>query len=588
MPHKTVNEVSAELEAFKNQSEASSVALEKAMQGLQQSMEKLAGTFDTVQRATEDRIGRIEQRVDQAFEQMTETSQSVDKNCKKIGEVLRYMQQLPPPSPAPAPSNLGRQDAANGIGKEAANQNQEEDGQDQKNPPPVMGSVMDLVDQRNEEFDAWWQKQDDRRRSRGVPDDVNRTCKIVATLPKFTGKGSWEGFYNTFLKIVSKCNVEEAEKLEMLQICLLDHASRFESSLPKAVRSDYGMFIERLQARYGEDQDETTARISLHAAKQFSTETEDEFAERLERLAEIAYQDGDQHTKDGIIVHQFIRGCINQKAAFVVSTQKPPNKNLAQVLSSYKAAVSRQTAIFGATESTARRMKTEEFEVRRGSYGEDRGRRFGRDDRSFRSRGYSRDDSRGDYRSSWRRDSRYDRSRDRYGSSERGWRREPSRESYQDRRRTYQDRRGSYQDRRDDRRDDHRDSRYGRSLSRDDSRERSEGRRDHREGRRDNREHWSGRSRRYEGQSYTRGRDDSRGRDSSGNRDDGRNYQGRSYNRDYSRDRYQSRRFRERRDSSGGRYSSGDRRQDRDTKTKDRSQKSNDATSEKDDVSKNE
>ena len=569
MPHKTVNEVSAELEAFKNQSEASSAALEKAMQGLQQSMEKLAGTFDTVQRATEDRIGRIEQRVDQAFEQMTETSQSVDKNCKKIGEVLRYMQQLPPPSPAPAPSNLGRQDAANGIGKEAANQNQEEDGQDQKNPPPVMGSVMDLVDQRNEEFDAWWQKQDDRRRSRGVPDDVNRTCKIVATLPKFTGKGSWEGFYNTFLKIVSKCNVEEAEKLEMLQICLLDHASRFESSLPKAVRSDYGMFIERLQARYGEDQDETTARISLHAAKQFSTETEDEFAERLERLAEIAYQDGDQHTKDGIIVHQFIRGCINQKAAFVVSTQKPPNKNLAQVLSSYKAAVSRQTAIFGATESTARRMKTEEFEVRRGSYGEDRGRRFGRDDRSFRSRGYSRDDSRGDYRSSWRRDSRYDRSRDRYGSSERGWRREPSRESYPDRR-TYQDRRGSYQDRRDDRRD----SRYGRSLSRDDSRERFEGRRQ-------NREH----SRRYEDRNYTRGRRYSDSSDSSGDRDDRRSRGGRHYNRNYSKNRYQNRKVRDGYDSAGGQFSSSNRRQDRYGKSGGHSNEDKDTTSERHETS---
>ena len=379
--------------------------------------------------------------------------------------------------------------------------------------------------------------------------DLNRMCKLVATLPKFNGTGSWDGFITSFEKLVRKFEVSDEEKLELLQICLQEQASKFEQALPIAVRANYAQYVERLQARYGEDRDATTARMKLHGIRQTVTETEDEFSERLEQLTELAYPNGNQDMKNDIIVHEFLRGCLNEKAAFVVATQQPAHTTLAQVLRSYKAAISRQQAILGKTEtvrrandvadSTADRARRGYFDNRGSSDSGYRSRHYSRnryDNYSRSPSGGRRPDGRSRFHGYQRRD-----------DDRRGW---SNSRSYGDgrhnsRSRWRDDSRGHYnRGRRDNSRDhdyrrDRRDSSYSRWRN-SNSRERhgndrrfDSGDRSYRRDQRNN-----GQQRRYPSQD----REEKRGyspRDSRKSR----------YNRDYSRDRYQNRQSRDR--SSG-------------------------------------
>ena len=398
----------------------------------------------------------------------------------------------------------------------------------------------------------WW---DDGRRRNGrhhrqdeEQDDFHRTCKLVGTLPKYNGTGSFEGFMNTFEKLTVKCDVEEDEKLQLLQICLQDQASKFEMSLPEAIRNNYRRFKERLEARYGEDTDPTTAKIELNAITQLQTETEDEFAEKLERLVQKAHATAAEDTKDDLLTHHFLRGCQDRDAAYAVSQQRPAVRNLAQVLKAYKSSQSSRKAILRPVESLSARMVkpkrdeepcTSGYDSRREeSYS---ARRYGYDDRYDNGRSYGRYDNRGRHR----RES---------NSPRQGYsgfyqrRRDGDWDFRRDRRRPEYDRRqySSSREREDRKSQPWRSWRGDRSSSmeRDSSRERGR----YSGPRRSDRENWRHRSSDYR---------------------EHQSYHGRKLNREYSKDRYDYNRRRrddnrgryrfDRRDSSEDRYSSRDR-----------------------------
>ena len=97
-------------------------------------------------------------------------------------------------------------------------------------------------------------------------------CKLVATLPKFNGTGSWDGFITSFEKLVRKYEVSDEEWLELLQICLQEQASKFKQALPMAVHANYRyvQYVERLQARYGEDRcDDCPYETPRHTANSY-------------------------------------------------------------------------------------------------------------------------------------------------------------------------------------------------------------------------------------------------------------------------------------------------------------------------------
>ena len=75
-------------------------------------------------------------------------------------------------------------------------------------------------------------------------------CKLVATLPKFNGTGSWDGFITSFEKLVRKYEVSDEEWLELLQICLQEQASKFKQALPMAVRANYVQYSNIYDALY--------------------------------------------------------------------------------------------------------------------------------------------------------------------------------------------------------------------------------------------------------------------------------------------------------------------------------------------------
>ena len=304
-----------------------------------------------------------------------------------------------------------------------------------------VGSVADKRNQLHDKttFGNWFSRKEDsshyttpgrdsRRQRDSGSDDYNRVCKLLSTLPKFTGTGPFEAFLHTFNQISNKCQVTRDEKAELLQMCMQEQASTYVSNLTEDVRGNLEQLVARLDARYGEDKNATTAKMKLQTLRQCVTETEDEFAEKVERMVAIAYKKGTDELRNEMAVHYFVRGCANQKAALMISTKMPPCEELSEALLTYKCCVSSQEAILGAQQNTARRC---EGEVRRG-YADDYGRSSSNRRWDFdRQRDWSRGrDTNARWRSDRSRDRRRDWSSDR--DSYTNWARDGSRDNKRD------------------------------------------------------------------------------------------------------------------------------------------------------------
>ena len=205
-------------------------------------------------------------------------------------------------------------------------------------------------------------RPDRQQRMHDRQQQKTNVSKIIATLPQFRGKqGTWESFISTFNAVTQKLEIDDNDRLDFLMISFRDEAAEFKDLLPNTVKTNYVEVIRRCEERFGKKEDEITTRRQLAAIKQLVDETEDQFAERIERLVRQAYPSANDDVSNAMAVDAFIKGCSNKRAALMVADQAPQPQNINEAVRKVKAHISNQAAILGDNASKIRRFRQESY-----------------------------------------------------------------------------------------------------------------------------------------------------------------------------------------------------------------------------------
>ena len=208
-------------------------------------------------------------------------------------------------------------------------------------------------------------RPDRRQRSNNRQQQKMNVSKIITTLPQFNGKsGTWESFISTFNAVTQKLEIDDNDRLDFLLISFIsfrDEAAEFKDLLPQTVKSNYNEVIKRCEERFGKKEDEITTRRQLAGIKQYVDESEDQFAERIERLVRQAYPSANEDVANAMAVDAFIKGSSNKRAALMVADQVPQPQNINEAVRKLKAHISNQAAILGDQSSKVRRFSRESY-----------------------------------------------------------------------------------------------------------------------------------------------------------------------------------------------------------------------------------
>ena len=233
--------------------------------------------------------------------------------------------------------------------------------------------------------------------------DKKDWSKIINSMPTFDGKGSWEAFISTFKAVTDKLDVEEDDKLDLLKISLRNDAAVFKELIGDQLLSSFSVAVQKLGERYGVKEDEITTRRSLATIKQCVDESEDSFAERVNKLVRQAYPGATEDVASAMAVDAFLKGCVDKRAALIVANQSPPPANICEAVRKIKTAVSNQKAILGETSCQVRSVRAHREHGDYDNYDDSRNRRIYRE---YSDRRY---DSPSFRRQSWRYDEGYGR-----------------------------------------------------------------------------------------------------------------------------------------------------------------------------------
>ncbi len=147
-----------------------------------------------------------------------------------------------------------------------------------------------------------------------------------ARLPPFTGKDSWQVWFNRFLDLAKLKRWSDQHKLAELIPRLQGSAGDFVyGQLPEAVRSNYALLIRELESRYRVVETKRTYRAQFSNRSQQNGETVEDFASDLKRLYDKAHSDRDPRTRQEDLLRRFLDGLIDDKARFHVEFVKEPD-----------------------------------------------------------------------------------------------------------------------------------------------------------------------------------------------------------------------------------------------------------------------
>ena len=173
--------------------------------------------------------------------------------------------------------------------------------------------------------------------------------KMINSMPTFDGKGSWEAFISTFKAVKDKLHVGEDDKLDLLKISVRNDVAVFKELIGDQVLSSFSVAVQKLGERYGVKEDEISTRRSLATIKQCVDESEDSFAERVNKLVHQAYPGATEDVASAMAVDAFLKGCVNKRDALIAANQSPPPANICEAVRKIKTTVSNQKAILGET-----------------------------------------------------------------------------------------------------------------------------------------------------------------------------------------------------------------------------------------------
>ena len=178
----------------------------------------------------------------------------------------------------------------------------------------------------------------------------------------YDGSGQWDPFIYQFERIASRNKWTQAKKFDRMIDCLRGRALE-HASLMKIKDNDFKKLSRRMRRHFQVEDTPETARMNLRALEQTEEETITEFADRVQKMVMVGFEDSNEHVWNRLAVDTFLSGCIDVEAKKIVLTQNPPNldkalKAMKQVIASHRIA-DRKT-----TNSRPKKPKSADYSVK--------------------------------------------------------------------------------------------------------------------------------------------------------------------------------------------------------------------------------
>ena len=170
----------------------------------------------------------------------------------------------------------------------------------------------------------------------------------------------WAPFIMQFERMGIRYNWPEEERLERIIQCFRDSALTFFSKLPPRAQNNYRELIQSFDNRFNRLEPPTTVRRRLQDVKQGASETLEEFAEQVRKLALDGFPGATLDVVDAVAADAFLKGCRDKSAALLAMQQRP--QTVDQAAEWVKEAVHNQNVLYGDTKMKARMIVQDEDE----------------------------------------------------------------------------------------------------------------------------------------------------------------------------------------------------------------------------------
>ena len=145
-----------------------------------------------------------------------------------------------------------------------------------------------------------------------------------AKMPVFDGKGRWQSYllqFQTILHMYQCC--DERVMVGKLVEALREKALDYFESLPVAVRTDFAALCKAMESRFGRTEHGPIVRAKLQASSQLISESLDEFADRIQRMATEGYSGMEGRWVQLMAVDVLLKGCVDKRSALQAMEKEP-------------------------------------------------------------------------------------------------------------------------------------------------------------------------------------------------------------------------------------------------------------------------
>ena len=185
---------------------------------------------------------------------------------------------------------------------------------------------------------------------RQMPQNCNNSSNVVfrgpqIKMPEYDGTDDIDVFIMPFERMASRYQWDDSEMVDRLFQCLKGPAIKFLSGLPSDVLNNYPLIKLRLLRRFGKLEPPSTVRRQLVDIAQRNHQSNEEFAEEVNRLVTRAYPGMPVEMADQLAAEHFLRGYKSKQIAYDVINRSP--KSINEALSQINAIEHNYKAIMG-------------------------------------------------------------------------------------------------------------------------------------------------------------------------------------------------------------------------------------------------
>ena len=152
---------------------------------------------------------------------------------------------------------------------------------------------------------------------------IEMATRLLVVPEPFTGEGSWDDWIDHFesAAAVNKWNAED--KLLWLLVCMTGRAQKAYKNLSSEAKSTYELCKRGLQGRFLPDSRKELYLSEFHARRKRKTEDWPSFAEDIKSLAERAFANLEEATREHLALTHYLGQLDNPQVAFSVKQKRP-------------------------------------------------------------------------------------------------------------------------------------------------------------------------------------------------------------------------------------------------------------------------